>query len=221
VELIVTGAQRSGTTIMQELINLHPWAKILTESHHPMRFDGMFDEEYREEFLREGYPSFWSMCNNHSGEVNRSVLVKSLCASVRSQWWWYRVFGDKSPAYCFHWKRVRALWPQCHIIAMVRDLDECAASIQKCWWGNDDIDICSRKVKEYNEALVGCPGLHVVSLDDLKRETGIVMAEILDWLSLPIEIYPLNKCIDIVSGPNINPPISENPYKVVADGKNS
>jgi len=127
-----------------------------------------------------------------------------MCRGLRILWHSARVFGDKSPGYCFSWPILRSLFPDCNILAMDRDVDAAARSVARQTWGTHDVNEARRQVASYRDAVVKCPDAHWVRLDDLRGDAERVLSELLAWLRLPRDKFPMERAVAIVHGPPVN-----------------
>ena len=190
----VTGPPRSGTTMMAALLSRHPSCVILQETHFPLCFAAAFDLavgrsegsrsiSWREPYGLEGQGwTLPSLLNYGHGDRGLGILrgeaVRALCWAVRAFWPKAVVFGDKSPAYCFHWPLLRFLFPDCYVIVMQRDPEECIDSLYRVGWQRGPREETRVLVERYRAAIADCPEQIAVDFETARDHPTAAVEEV-------------------------------------------
>ena len=205
----ITGMPRTGTTAMMQLLNLHPDCTILRETHFPQALHDLCclplshnSGHYRFPLPdRAGVLCSLPRLQQYGAGMD---MARAMCEGLRAQFGSPAVFGDKTPIYCFHWRTLRALWPDCRILIMDRELDEVAESLCRQSWGPNDIDQGRAEALRYRNALRGCPQRQRIWLPDLRSDPAGVMMGVLHHLNLPLDSYPMDEAVALVNGPPVS-----------------
>jgi hypothetical protein len=100
-----------------------------------------------------------------------------------------RIWGDKSPGYIAHLPLLRALYPGCRVIHILRDVRDYALSIRVAW-GKDPLRAAQRWVDRVEAARAwgqGDPLYRELRYEDLLAEPEQRLAELCAFLGLPAQ----------------------------------
>ena len=151
----IVGCPRSGTTLLQTLLDAHPHIAIPPESHVFERFydifhhygdleDGANLKCLVKDLLTDVYIKRWGLgistsefCNRLETRSIANVisLLFELYAERREKVRW----GDKTPQHIFYLTEMKALFPDAKFIHLVRDGRDVAESLSKVFLGPKSI----------------------------------------------------------------------------------
>jgi len=210
--IFVTGMPRSGTTLAAYLLNLHPECCVLVETGFPAHIaealeppidmdDGYCSVEWRGQMLTA--VTNWQLARLSSeGQAKRAhlpevaALTVAMCNAVRS-FWPARLFGDKSSAYCFHWQKLRGLFPGCRIVVCDRDLEATARSVARQSWAPDcaDHEQLLQRLQSYRNAIIECPDILRLKLETLEANPELSLTGLLEGLELATGCYDMETAV--------------------------
>jgi hypothetical protein len=148
--VFVVGMPRSGTTLMQSLLNAHPNISIAPETH----FLNKLVE--RDDNVEDNFRIFWSDYKERerfrnlnldaelmealvreSGDfsyrnVFRTILIQYAASRNKSRW------GEKTPSHYVHLERLLTWFPKAAIIVVVRDPRAVCCSLISAYWRKDN-----------------------------------------------------------------------------------
>ncbi len=170
----IVGCVRSGTTLLQTLMDAHPEIAIPTESHLFTRFSGVFgrygDLRHRanlellvQDLLDDERIKRWKLqtsvsefCRELSAPTLRDVIAHlfSLYARQQGKFRW----GDKTPQHALCLREIHGLFPEAQFIHLVRDGRDVAESLTRVIIGKKSVLANARR---WREAVSAC--------DDFKR----------------------------------------------------
>jgi hypothetical protein len=219
--IFVTGAPRSGTALAMYLLNLHPDCCILGETGFPTHLLQALQPPVA---VHDGYCSLeWRgrdqiscvdwvlprLCSPTPGKRDSAPtaveIARSLCTALRG-FWPKRLFGDKSPAYCFQWRVLRELFPDCLIVVCERDLEATIDSVARQRWappveGREEL---RDWVLRYHRAVAECPGAIRLSLETLESDPEAQVRQLLAASDLDPLAYPMAHAVDQICHGRVN-----------------
>lgn len=192
--IFVVGAQRSGTTLLRNLLDRHPqiamWgvesdffrrvydrratfgdpAEIRNRERivkaylaiEPMRRTGLDLAALGKVMLEEGgtWPALFASAMRFN-------------AGVQSKPYW----GEKTPANIFHVDKLRAWFPDCAILHIVRDPRDMVSSLVRMSWSNRSVLFAARTWKRFNAAGMG-RDLYLVKYEELVSDPATALDKI-------------------------------------------
>ena len=207
--VFVVGAQRSGTTLLRNVLDRHPliamWgvesdffgrvharratfgdpADIRNRERvvkaflaiEPMRRTGLDLAALGQSMLEEGdtWPALFASALRHN-------------ANVQGKPYW----GEKTPANVFHIDQLRAWFPSCAILHIVRDPRDMVSSLVRMRWSNRSVLFAARAWKRFNAAAVG-KDLLLVKYEDLVARPETALGEICRYIGVaydPLMLQP-------------------------------
>ena len=152
----IVGCSRSGTTLLQTLLDAHPNIAIPPESHIFDRFSEIFDtygdlhqiSHLRllvKDLLRDERIKQWQLkttvsafCDELRDLSLRSVLslLFELYARQQGKGHW----GDKTPDHIMYLSEIKSLFPEAKFIHLIRDGRDVANSLLRVFFGPNTID---------------------------------------------------------------------------------
>ncbi len=165
VPFFIVGCPRSGTTLLQLLLDSHPNIAIPPESHIFFRFSKIFnyygnlqDEENLKlivkDLLRDYHIRDWELgvsvsefCSFLKEKSLKSViaLIFELYAMKEGKQRW----GDKTPQHALHLNEIQNMFPEAKFIHLVRDGRDVAVSSSKIFVGPPSIYGIANEWKRY------------------------------------------------------------------------
>ena len=158
------GCPRSGTTLLQTLLDAHPNIAIPPESHLFRRFAPLFprygdlqeesnrkllvkdllnDVRIREWHLELSVEEFCARLKNYSLREIVSVLFEAYAEKEGKIHW-----GDKTPSNVLFLPQIKSLFPEAKVIHLVRDGRDVAESLSRALFGTKSIDTIAYRWKE-------------------------------------------------------------------------
>lgn len=155
VPFFIVGCPRSGTTLLQLLVDSHPHLAIPPESHIFVRFSKIFDyygdlnkesnlRLFVSDLLGDYHIRDWNLgvsveefCNQLRDNSLRSIisLVFELYASNEGKIRW----GDKTPQHMLHLEKIKEVFPEARFIHLIRDGRDVAVSSNRIFVGPPSI----------------------------------------------------------------------------------
>jgi hypothetical protein len=148
--IFIVGCDRSGTTLIQAMLNAHPRISIAYESGLPVDLHGRFAR-----LTRPDIPEFAGQVidNPAFARCDRDTLVQALNAldtidftscmrvvfQVRAGLEGKDLWGDKSPGYCRRVEFLAEKFPRARFVHIHRNPHEVAPSIVRQAWGPNDV----------------------------------------------------------------------------------
>lgn len=206
--VFIVGVDRSGTTLLTMMLDMHSQLWIPNESHFIVNFYEKYQDvaelkckEFRKnivsEILNERYVREWNIdisldkvdvsdCRSLSDIIG--AFYKS-CAVSKGKIFW----GDKTPRYLVHVDVLNKLFPKSRFIHIVRDGRDVAESISRMWWGANDfasaLKSWERRIELGSKMLNMLPQGRYMQLrfEDLVLNTKKELQRVTDFLELPFE----------------------------------
>lgn len=202
----IVGCPRSGTTLLQTLLDAHPHIAIPPESHLFVRFTAMmqcealFETENGEKtfvkaLLRDGWIKLFQLQIEPDEFLNRLggpkrtpremiFLLFRLYAEKQGKLRW----GEKTPAHVFYLAQIKKLFPEAKIIHLVRDGRDVVESHQRTFVGPKSIDRIAKRWK--NSIVAFCrfketcqPSDYIeVQYEDLVSQPEDIVNQVLTFL---------------------------------------
>lgn len=166
----IVGCGRSGTTLLQVLIDAHPAIAIPPESFLFERFTFFLTHEKElglsgkdglnrliRSLLRDMRIRQWGLALN-PGEFYDSLEEKTAAAVIDRLYSAYAQregktrWGDKSPRHMFYLPLIRKIFPEAKLIHLVRDGRDVFASLKKTWFGPSSAPETARLWQRYLDA---------------------------------------------------------------------
>lgn len=206
----LVGCPRSGTTLLQLIIDAHPTIAIPPEGHVFRRFGG---EWWRYGDLAQASNRLCLatdlLADARIAEWGLRCTARQLCATAREPSVHglvdalYTAFarqegktswGDKTPQHAFHLTEIRSVFPEARILHLVRDGRDVAESLKRVYIGPKSIFAIAsrwrsyiRTIAEFAEAL-GPDDYLEVRYEDLVRSPTRVREKILQFLEAEPEL---------------------------------
>jgi len=154
IPFFVVGAQRSGTTMLRLMLNAHSRLCVPFESvfipvfyRELHRYGDLRELNRMEKLLRDIQHNPWvikgSLVTDTQAILDRNpktyselvdIILSELARSEGKVRW-----GDKTPGYVLDLDVLRALFPNCRVIHLVRDGRDVARSLAGLSWGSRDL----------------------------------------------------------------------------------
>lgn len=126
----IVGAQKSGTTWLQKILNSVPGVGCFGESHfvdsllipiakNVRTYSDTLATVEKRVYNGQGY--YNSISNDELLGVMRAWFLTRLKAAAGDRWDSLVIVGDKTPAHSFHLPTLRALFPNTRFVHMLRD----------------------------------------------------------------------------------------------------
>ena len=213
----IVGRERSGTTLLQLLLDNHPNVVIPTESpfvrhlynkHHTRR--AWNDEEilsFYNDLLEEPYLSLWNIdrkklkndllslgADASFSSLCRTVYFQSLSAKDKSE---VRLIGDKNPQYSLFIPQLLKVFPNARFIHITRDPRDQVMSMMKVNFEKKIISSLAYRWKFFNRTIEEQrkknPGqFYTVKYEDLVSDPENQIKAITDFLGIPYTEAMLN-----------------------------
>lgn len=147
----VVGVGRSGTTLLQSMLNAHPKIALPPESHFIKKYivpelNGRMQPETPEDLydrlrqdkhlarLRLDLQAIITSINTDGKQISYTELfphiLKAYARGVHKN-----IIGDKDPSYTYHLKEIHAAYPDAIVIHIIRDPRDVVLSRIKSEWG--------------------------------------------------------------------------------------
>lgn len=206
VPFFIVGCSRSGSTLLQTLIDAHPSIAIPPESQIYTRFGSVFAHygdfsrpaarrRFIRDLLRDAYIRKWNL--DVAVEDLEARAVPSRAGVIRALFELYAEregadrWGDKSPEHVRWLAEIRRDFPQARLIHLVRDGRDVAEAFQRMIYGPvSPLGLgreWARQVaywRAYREASTD-DGLLEVRYEDLVREPREVLRRVFDFIDEP------------------------------------
>ena len=161
----IVGCPRSGTTLLQVLMDAHPDISIPPESHIFARFSEIFDNYgdlrqdsnlrlFVKDILNDEQIKLWGLeisvsafCSQlHERSVRGVIsLLFELYAEREGKTKW----GDKTPQHAIYLKEIKRLFPEAKIIHLIRDGRDVAESLSRILIGPKSIYGMAQRWRKY------------------------------------------------------------------------
>jgi hypothetical protein len=167
VPFFIIGCPRSGTTLLQLLINSHPKIAIPPESHIFVRFSKIFENYgdlnnkanlklFVQDLLKDYHIRDWDLgvsvddfCDQLKEKSLRNViaLLLELYAQKDLKIRW----GDKTPQHMLHVREIKKIFPEAKFIHLIRDGRDVAVSSSRIFVGPPSIYGIAHEWRKYIE----------------------------------------------------------------------
>src|SRR5258708_2242159 len=213
--LFVVGCTRSGTTLLQRMLNNHPQLAVVNDSHFAMqvirRLKGTIDPLLTPELVEKvrTYPRFSRLGLSDEDvyqAASKSVTYSDFVGALYSEHGRLngkQLAGEKSPGFVRHLPRLHALFPWVKTIHIIRDGRDVALSMLE-WtrqgkgpaasfelWQEEPIAVCALWwLKKVEAGLQAGRSLdpnkyREVRYEDLVANPGDFLQTLADFLNLP------------------------------------
>lgn len=201
--VFIVGCERSGTTLLQTLVDAHPNCAIPPESHFYNNFGSAFADDGRllirdrqwllDRLVRDMRIRTWGLdfqpdiLRCEIREWSRRGIAAALFRLYAAQHGKAR-WGDKSPPHVHHLHTIRRDFPDARIIHVVRDGRDAAASLRRMPWGPTRAVPLAERWKEAVDAAdrffaaVDHAGCLTVRYEDLVCDPEHTMHRVFDFL---------------------------------------
>lgn len=126
----IVGAQKSGTTWLQRILNSIPQVGCFGESHladsllpsivkSARSYNNVLDMV--EQRVYDGKGHYKPIESSEIAEIIRALFLARIKGAAGDRWDNLAIAGDKTPAHSFHMQTLRALYPNTRFIHMLRD----------------------------------------------------------------------------------------------------
>jgi hypothetical protein len=200
----VVGAPRSGTTLLRLMLDAHPQMAIPAETGFFItlgnpRESGALPASAADlvQLLTE-QPNWvdFTISRQDFGRAVADLRPFTVGEAVRTFFRLYAKvhgkvrFGDKSPLHCYHLPLIQETLPEAHIIHIIRDGRDAAASLRDVWFspGRDPAllaDYWAGAVLAGKEGGASCTHYLEVRYEDLVRNPRETLHVICNYLELP------------------------------------
>lgn len=151
----IVGSARSGTSLLQVLLDAHPAIAIPPESHLFVRFSGIFScygdlrdrsnlRLFVKDLLRDARIREWGLrvsvedfCASLTSCSIRDVVAHLFMLYARKEG--KQRWGDKTPLHARHLDDILAVFPEAKIIHLVRDGRDVAESLNRIFKGKESV----------------------------------------------------------------------------------
>jgi hypothetical protein len=204
--ILVLGCPRSGTTLLRLMLNAHPRLAIPPETRFVLpvyfgrrRFGDLREAENRRklaEFLT-GKPALRFADHDTDPAATTAAIIDapgtvgSALAAVFAQYaarfdkprW-----GDKLPTYIEHVRPLLQMFPDAHLIHVIRDGRDCVGSLKRQEWSKrstpDAIGVWNRAVDYGNKARAWVPASqwHEIRYEELVADPEVKLQELCRFL---------------------------------------
>jgi glycosyltransferase involved in cell wall biosynthesis len=198
----IVGSPRSGTTLLRLMLDAHPLLTIPPETHFLPDVLGLTGagEAVRRAFFHciVGGPR-WNDFHLSEESFERRLQEIEPFDLTRGIHAFYRMYGerqhkprwgDKTPGYVLHLRKIAAVLPTARFIHLIRDGRDVAASLRKLWWGpGDDIEAQAIdwlwRIREARQQAQVCPHYLEIRYEDLVRDPRATLEKVCGFLDLP------------------------------------
>lgn len=205
--LFIVGFPRSGTSMMVQLLNLHPKFNI----QHESKFIPHFYKAFRRYFIEGDYDRIYDFLYQklnkrirYTGEVSKENIIDILSEygeeeieeayrrlilevitnkySLESEF-----IGDKTPEYMLHIPFLKKLFPQAKFLHLLRDGRDSYLSIKDLYWGPGNVYFAAKEWKKYivawERAKLELPAEDMLEIryEDLLSDSKVVLSKICDF----------------------------------------
>lgn len=208
---VIVGAPRSGTTLPRFMLDAHTDLAIPPETGFlaadpavlqrlsPLEFAG---------FVAQFPPgaTAWNDFRIPPTAWREALVGLRRFSTADAFMTFYRLYaarfgktrwGDKTPGYVFHMRRIQDMLPEAHFIHLIRDGRDVALSWRQTWFSpGPDMETLAQHWKQ--AVLAGLEGRTSVArylevrYEDLIRDTAPVLRRICDFISLDLQPAMLN-----------------------------
>ncbi|MCK4843125.1 MAG: sulfotransferase, partial [Methylococcales bacterium] len=206
--VFIIGVDRSGTTLLNMMLDAHPELLITYESgiiHGLLSEDLLFKpltttdskqhlitkllslrgvKKWQEVFTLDDF-NFEEI--NNASDAIRQLYGCYLKRTKKCMW------GDKDPIYTALLEYTHSLFPNAKFIHIIRDGRDVASSISKQWWGPNTfpkaLDYWQHSVTTLSRMLSMLPNSQKIEIryEDLVENTEETLHDIVDFLELPYD----------------------------------
>ena len=229
--VFVMGPPRSGTSLMAEVLSVHPQCHILWETLFPLNLDqaisprrggssGYLRASFHHTFdPRTGDISFarsfdWRM-SRVLGEPNRvrrveipaATAVRAMCEGLASAYDGLLWFGDKNPDYCFEWRRLLEIFPDALFVITDRETEATMESVMRQDWSDPryktNPQMLRDQIEKYKDAVSGCPNAVTVDIASMNQDPRGQVMRVLSYCGMGDEF--LDEMVSVVvDGEKVN-----------------
>ncbi len=215
--IFVTGAPRSGTTLLRLLLTTHSDICIPPESLFFVALEPKYGninvqvEEFLNDLYSESFPKFceWKvdrklLSNNLESyqQLNYALAVETVYQTYRQQFNpTASTWGDKNPCHIHYLEKIWRYLPASKVILIVRDFRACYSSMKnivakeqggrQVWTGPRTLEGMTR---QWNQVINLVDRYHqknqqfyLVYYEDLVREPVVQLTKICEWLGLEFQ----------------------------------
>ncbi|MFH0945719.1 MAG: sulfotransferase [Planctomycetota bacterium] len=204
--VFLVGCPRSGTTLLQRLLDAHPEVAVAPETFfcrnfwkRRREFGDLGQDENLGRLLEKicGMPEFAEMGLSRekfqvAAEGTRSLeglfqLLFEQFARLRGA----RVVGEKTPNHLLYMRTLERLFPGARFVQIVRDPRAVASSWRKVPWSNGTLSGDAETWRKYQAAARRRPprraGLHTLRYEELVRAPETVLGGVCDFIGIPFD----------------------------------
>lgn len=205
--IFIVGCSRSGTTLLQSLLDAHPSIAIPPESQIYYRFGETFSyygdlsvsrnrRQFIQDLVQDAYIMKWGM-DFSIDEVERAASAFTREAIVEALFQLYmnekdaKRWGDKTPEHIRYLPMIREDFPDAHFVHLVRDGRDVAEAFRRMIFGPVSAlglgDTWCREVMHWHEFQEeeGGEGMMEVRYENLVSSPKRVLEEILAFIDEP------------------------------------
>lgn len=204
----IVGSGRSGTTLLQSLLNKHSFVSIPPETqfftkgrraagdalkNNRVKKRDLFLKRLRTvQYMKNLEPFFQQTRlvkkgNDSLNDFCRDLFLAYSASKGKILW------GEKTPHHLWYWRRIHHLFPEACFLVMVRDGRDVALSLSETPWAPDNIYTNAYRWKHecrIRERLCNSLGKDLaltIHYEDLVTETEKTLRKVTDFLGLDFE----------------------------------
>jgi hypothetical protein len=220
--IFVTGAPRSGTTLLRLLLTTHSDICIPPESLFFVALESKYGnvsiqiEEFLDDLYGEDFPKFceWKvdrklLLNNLNSyqELSYALAVETVYQTYRQQFDPIAlIWGDKNPCHIHYVDKIQRHFPESKIILIVRDFRACYSSMKnivakeqgarQVWTGPRTLEGMARQwnqiVNLVDKYYQKNEQFYLVYYEELVREPVAQLTKVCEWLGVDFQELMLN-----------------------------
>lgn len=222
IPIFVTGAPRSGTTLLRLLLTTHSDICIPPESLFFVALEPKYGnaniqvEDFLNDIYSKDFPKFceWKIDRKLLLNNLKSYRKLSYALAVKTVYQTYRqqfdptasIWGDKNPCHIHHVDKIWRLFPESKVILIVRDFRACYSSMKnivekeqgakKIWTGPRTLEGMTRQwsqvVDLVDKNYQKNEQFYLVYYEDLVREPVVQLTKICEWIGVDFQELMLN-----------------------------
>lgn len=193
--IFIVGMPRSGTTLMQSLLNHNSELAIAPETHFFVYLNSIkasdlkFDEYIRSTYVKSLNLNIEEFVNSVQKEINEKNFKSIFDALLRT----YlakqgkTIVGEKTPAHYEHLDTIFSWYPRARVIWLIRDPRAVASSYKFVPWGNKGVISPALRWRGSQRELLRWQGderIHTVRYEDLVLHTDEELKKVYTFLGI-------------------------------------
>jgi hypothetical protein len=210
----IVGRGRSGTTLLQTMLDANPAVIVPFESRlimhlqkeyaHVTKWDAALVGKFLADLSTDVYYSkYWKMEESALKKAIAAIPAESLSFSILCKLVYLsfpsayhkskvRIIGDKNPVYSIFIEELRTIFPEAKFIHLVRDHRDNVVSFKKVFKKDGSPAVLAKGWKIYNEIIEHSKKRdpkHFLTLryEDLVSDLALTLQRVCDFLSIPFD----------------------------------